>query len=159
MSKPPRSQPDPMAREVDRLLASLAHFGALPDNEHPPRDRASTPIPRRGAPRIDRRRPSELPTRRDQIALWARVVLGVVLGGMITQWPYHHDCGVPLIEYLGAVAMVIVTGSWIAVASWRLRNPPSHILALLLILWGITLAAAQVLPRIGYAAQQWTWRC
>jgi hypothetical protein len=82
-----------------------------------------------------------------------------VLGGMMTQWPYPHGCGLPLAEYLGAVAMVLVAGAWIAVASWRLRNPPSHILALLLLLWGIALAAGQVLPRIGYAAERWTWQC
>jgi hypothetical protein len=78
---------------------------------------------------------------------------------MITQWPYPHGCGLPLAEYLGAVAMVLVAGAWIAVASWKLRNAPSHVLALLLLLWGIALAAEQVLPRIGYAAERWTWQC
>jgi len=98
-------------------------------------------------------------TRRDLIALWARVLLGIVLGGMMTQWPYLHRCGLPLVEYLGAGAMVMVAGVWIAVASWRLRHAPSHIIALVLLLWGIALAAAQVLPRIGYAAQRWSWHC
>jgi hypothetical protein len=158
MSKSPRSpQPDPMAREVDRLLAGLANFGAQAGPEHRPPDRAPTAVSQRSAPRIAR--PTEAAPRRDHIALWARVLLGIVLGGMMTQWPYVHDCGLPLLEYLGAVGMVMVTGAWIAVVSWRLRHASSHILALLLVLWGIALAAEQILPRIGYAAQRWTWRC
>jgi hypothetical protein len=158
MSMPPHSsRPDPMAREVDRLLAGLANLGAQPDHDDRPRERTRTPVPRRSAPRAAR--PTEPATRRDVIALWARVLLGIVLGGMMTQWPYLHSCGLPLLEYLGAVAMVMVAGAWIAVASWELRHAPSHILALALLLWGIALAAAQVLPRIGYAAQRWAWHC
>jgi hypothetical protein len=159
MSKTLRSQPDPLARDVDRLLRGLANFGAHPDDEHQPRERTPTPVPRRSASPVARPRSAEVPTRRDHIALWARALLGIVLGGTMTQWPYHYDCGLPLLEYLGAVAMVIVAGAWVAVASWRLRNPPAHILALLLILWGIALAAGQILPRVGYAAQRLTWRC
>jgi hypothetical protein len=70
-----------------------------------------------------------------------------------------HGCGLPLAEYLGAIAMVMVTGGWVAVASWSFRSAPSHILALLLLLWGVALAAAQVLPRIGYAAARLSWHC
>jgi hypothetical protein len=55
--------------------------------------------------------------------------------------------------------MVMVAGGWVAVASWSLRSAPSHILALLLLLWGIALAAGQVLPRIGYAAARLSWHC
>ena len=111
----------------------------------------------RNAPRVARQ--TQAPTRADYIALWARVFLGIVLGGMMTQWPYSHGCGLSLVEYLGAVAMVMVAGTWIAIASWRLRNAPSHVLGLLLLLWGIALASGQVLPRIGYAAQRWSWQC
>jgi hypothetical protein len=160
MPKPPHSsKPDPMAREVDRLLLGLAHLGAPSDRgDRPPSGTPEpAPAPGRRAPRAPRR--TQAPTRADQIALWARVSLGAVLGGMMTQWPYPHGCGLPLAEYLGAVAMVLVAGAWIAVASWKLRNPPSHVLALLLLLWGIALAAGQVLPRIGYAAERWTWQC
>jgi hypothetical protein len=148
-----------MAREVDRLLAGLANLGTQPDRDAPPQRKAPTPdtAPRRSAPRVAR--PTEAATRRDHIALWARVLLGIVLGGMMTQWPYPHGCGVALAEYLGAIAMVMVAGAWIAVASWSLRSAPSHILAFLLILYGIALAAGQVLPRIGYAAERLSWHC
>lgn len=148
-----------MAREVDRLLAGLANHGTQPDRDAPPERRAPTPdrAPRRSVRRVAR--PKEAATRRDHIALWARVLLGIVLGGMMTQWPYPNACGLPLAEYLGAITMVMVAGAWIAVASWSLRSAPSHILALLLLLWGIALAAGQVLPRIGYAAVRLSWHC
>ena len=133
--------------------------GTQPDRDARPLSTAPTPAPapRQSVPRVAR--PTEATARRDHIALWARVLLGIVLGGMMTQWPYPHGCGLPLAEYLGAIAMVMVAGAWIAVASWSLRSAPSHILALLLLLWGIALAAGQVLPRIGYAAARLSWHC
>ena len=159
MPKPaPEPQPDPMTREVDRLLAGLASIGSQPDRDHRPSGLAPSPSPvAKGRPA--RGRPTEAPTRGDRVALWARVLLGIVLGGAITQWPYPHGCGLLLLEYLGAVAMVMVTGAWVAVASWRVRREVAHILALLIVLWGIVLAAEQVLPRIGYAAERASWRC
>ena len=148
------SKPDPLAREVDRLLASLAGVGAKPEPEPRPQTRAPKP---RATPPPARRRTD--PTRRDLAALWARVALGVVLGVMITQWPYAHACGLGLVQYFGAIAMVMATGTWIAIASWSRRHVTSHVLALLLILWGIALAAYEILPRVGYAALQGTWQC
>jgi len=159
MAKSPREpQQDPMAREVDRLLAGLANIGSQPDRDHRPRGKAPSPDPvtQRSVPRT---RPKEALSRGDTVALWARVFLGMVFGGVMTQWPYPYGCGWPLLGYLGAVAMVMVTGAWIAVTSWRLRNGVVHILAFVILFWGIVLAAEQVLPRIGYAAEQASWRC
>ncbi len=99
------------------------------------------------------------PTRSRLLALWARVLLGATLGVVMTQWPYPHSCDLPLLGYLGAVTTVILAGSWLAFASWRLRSGPAHILSLILVYWGIVLAAEQVLPRIGYAADGASWRC
>ena len=148
-----------MAREVDRLLAGLSHLGAKPDDEPRPRSSGprSAPAPARRAPR-PARRSGDL-TRQGLLALWARLLLGAALGVMIVQWPYIHACGLPLAQYLGAVAMVIVAGGWIAVASWSHRQPAPHVLALLLLLWGIALVAYEILPRVGYAAQRWHWQC
>jgi hypothetical protein len=126
MPKPQDSpKPDPLAREVDRLLASLAGAGAKTVSNPEPMP-ASTPRP--PAARTPVRRRTD-PTRGDLAALWARVALGVGLGVMITQWPYPHACGLGLLQYLGAVAMVLVAGAWIAprpgrggtrpVTSWR----------------------------------------
>jgi hypothetical protein len=55
--------------------------------------------------------------------------------------------------------MVVLSGAWIGFASWRLRNGVVHLLGQLLVYWGIVLAAEQILPRIGYAAETASWRC
>lgn len=157
---PPGSRPDPMMREVNRLLAQLEQTA--------PRLEASTLERAREAPQ----QPSQIqvrthfagvaasiPTRGSVPALWAGVFLGIALGAMMTQWPYPRECGLQLLGYLGAVATVLIAGAGIAFDSWRLRNAPAHVLSLILIFWAIVLAAEQVLPRIGYAEYQASWRC
>lgn len=160
MPKTPRDrQPEPMAREVDRLLAQLANVGSQPARDQGPREgaRAPHPVTRPRSPRVA---PSiAAPPRGHLVALWARVLLGIALGGWMTQWPYPHGCGWPLLGYLGAVLTVLLTGAWIAFASWKLRSGVTHILSLILFFWGIVLAAEQLLPRIGYAADRASWRC
>jgi hypothetical protein len=151
------SKPDPMAREVDRLLAGLAYRGPQPDDRPARGDAPKAAAAPRRPPRPKHR--SGATTRGELAGLWARVGLGLLFGAMITQWPYLHGCGLPLVEYLGAVTMVIVAGGWIAVAAWTRRHAACHVLALLLVLWGIALAGYEILPRIGYAVQRWTWQC
>jgi hypothetical protein len=85
--------------------------------------------------------------------------LAIALGVMMTQWPYPTDCGVHLLSYLGAVATVLFAGAGVAFNSWRLRSGLAHVLSLILIFWAMVLAAEQVLPRIGYSADQASWRC
>jgi hypothetical protein len=156
---PSDRQPEPMAREVDHLLAQLANVGSRPARDFGPRN--STPAPRQ----VSRAKsPGVAPligpaTRGDLVALWARALLGIALGGLMTQWPYPNGCGLPLLGYLAAILTVLLTAAWIAFASWKLRNGITHVLALVLYFWGIVLAAEQVLPRIGYAADLANWRC
>ena len=140
-----------MAREVDRLLAQLASTGrpSAPPSTPPPASRR----------RVTRASSTEPSPRAKQVGLWARVALGATLGGLITQWPYPHGCGVPLAGYLGAVAMVIVAGIWIAAVSWKQRSGAAHTVALLLLWWGTALAAERVLPRVVYAAEPASWTC
>ncbi len=158
---PSDRQPEPMAREVDRLLAQLAHVGAQPVRDSGPSTPTPAPAPR---PVIRAKSPGVAPsigiaTRGELVALWARVLLGMALGSLMTQWPYPNGCGLPLLGYLAAILTVLLTAAWIAFASWKLRNGVTHILALILYFWGIVLAAEQVLPRIGYAANLAAWRC
>ena len=91
--------------------------------------------------------------------VWARVMLGMLLGAALTQWPYAHACEKPLILYMVAVTTVLVAGLWGARASWRSRMGLAHIIALGTILWGLTLSAQEVLPRVGYAKTRMSWRC
>jgi hypothetical protein len=157
---PPDAQSDPMARDVDRLLAQLSRQGPQVDDgrEAPPS-------------RISRRAAGSRPTstaaalrtresgRHETLGLWSRVALGGTLGLGLTQWPYPRECGWALLGYLAPVAMVMLSGAWIGFASWKIRNAVVHLVALVLVYWGIVLAAEQILPRIGYAAETASWRC
>ncbi len=159
MPNTPRgSKPDPMSREVDRLLAQLGDIGSGRSRDSDAYERAASRPTFRSRVR-PRPRAKVDQERYDRIALWARVFLASVLGVVITQWPYAHACGWPLIGYLGAITMVLLAGGWIAVASWNQREVVAHILSFILVFWGIVLAAEQLLPRIGYAALSATWRC
>jgi hypothetical protein len=156
---PGSSRPDPMSREVDRLLAQLNDVGSDRARDPQSRDGVTTSRPTFRSRARANARPKADSGRYDSLALWGRIALGGALGGVITQWPYPRACGWPLIGYLGAVATVMLAGGWIAVTSWKQRDPIVHLLSLILVFWGIVLAAEQVLPRIGYAAVGAGWRC
>jgi hypothetical protein len=87
------------------------------------------------------------------------VLLGLALGVMMAAWPYLKTCGLPLAGYLSAVVTVILSGLWAATASWRYRASLAHIVSLLILLYGVLLAGAEVLPRVGYAVDRATWGC
>lgn len=90
---------------------------------------------------------------------WLRVGLGLLLAVAITQWPYPSACGFNLLVYLGAILTVSLAGLWSSVTSWQRRLGAAHVLSLLVLLWGLTLTARELLPRVGYAAQARTWTC
>lgn len=83
--------------------------------------------------------------------VFARLVLVTLLGAAMLVWPYDARCGVGLAAYLAATGVVALGGVWTAVWTWRHRSGRAHTLSLLLLLWGIVLAAVEVLPRAGYA--------
>ncbi len=93
------------------------------------------------------------------LTTWLRVILGLLLAIGMTQWPYPNACGLNLIVYLGAIFTVIVAGAWSAVSSWHRRLGLAHLLSLGVLLWGLVLAAREVLPRVGYAQAVRTWSC
>jgi hypothetical protein len=78
---------------------------------------------------------------------------------MMAGWPYTRTCGLPLLGYLGATVIVMVTGLWAATASWRYRIALAHVVALTVLLYGLTLVVAELLPRTGYAVNHATWAC
>ncbi|MFW6079479.1 MAG: hypothetical protein ACODAE_07660 [Gemmatimonadota bacterium] len=92
------------------------------------------------------------------LGVWGRVVLGLTLSVAMSQWPYP-TCGLPLAGYMVAAATVLATGVWAGRASWRRRMGAAHVLAMGIVLAGITLVALEVLPRIGYAPVETAWRC
>jgi hypothetical protein len=84
-------------------------------------------------------------------AVYARLTLSVALGAAMVLWPYEARCGLGLAAYLAAVGVVVGSGIWSSVWTWRHRASKAHSLSLLLILWGLVLGSIEVLPRIGYA--------
>lgn len=150
MADPPRNWDKELA-EIDRLLAKGGPPAPAPAQAGTARPPAASPPPQQ-APVPAGRRGSVLGT-------WLRALSGVVVAAAMTQWPYAHACGVPLLLYAGAAAAVVVAGLWGAVSSWRSRIPAAHIVSLVAAGWGLGLLASVVLPRIGYAAQQLTWWC
>jgi hypothetical protein len=74
-------------------------------------------------------------------------------------WPYSHGCGFKLLFYLVGVLAVVVAGVWSGLSSWKRRMGLAHVLSQLLVIWGLVLAAAVVLPRVGYAKDTATWFC
>jgi hypothetical protein len=97
------------------------------------------------------------------LGVMSRLLLATALGVGMVFWPYSARCGGGLFAYLGAVSVLMAAGTWSAVWTWRHRASKAHILSLLLILWGGTLAAMEVLPRLGYAipteAHPAAWMC
>jgi hypothetical protein len=98
-----------------------------------------------------------------KLGVAVRLTMVLALAGAIVFWPYPTPCGVRLAGYLAAVGMVGISGLWVTWCTWRYRMPKTHALSLLVILWGLTLAAAEVLPRVGYARTDAqhpaAWRC
>jgi hypothetical protein len=82
----------------------------------------------------------------------ARLILVFALFAALAVWPYENECGWGLIGYVGAQAVIIAGGLWVAFTTWRARLPKMHTLSLIIILVGLSLIAAEVLPRIGYAS-------
>jgi hypothetical protein len=97
------------------------------------------------------------------IGVWLRLLLVAGLAAALFAWPYARACGSGLLAYMGAGAVVIIGALWTVFGTWRLRMAKTHVLGLLLLLWGLTFIAAQVLPRVGYPlsdpASPERWRC
>jgi hypothetical protein len=149
---------------VDRLLKKL--HGNNPGPEPAPLTNAplqggfrSPGIDASPGRRVSLSAPGPTPRHQGQVGVWVRVGLAVVVAVSLTQWPYARACGVGLLGYLLAVATVLVTGFWAAMASWRGRLASAHIIALSSLLWGLALAAHETLPRAGYIPSSASWRC
>jgi hypothetical protein len=146
--------------KIDKQLASISDEALL--------GKAQPPVPAgAGAGAVPAAKgkggEEKAPPRTSTVGVMARLVLAIALGIAMLFWPYSTRCGVGLFGYLGASAMVVVAGVWTAIWTWRHRSAQAHVLALLLILWGIILGAQQILPRVGYArpdaAHPSIWMC
>ena len=140
-------------RDWDKELAAIDKVMASAPAQLPAKGGAAAPAPR-GAPPA-----ATVVGRKAAFFTWVRVLLAVLVAGAMTQWPYRYDCGLNLFLYLGAVGGVVAAGLWSGITSWQRRMGMAHTIALLVTLWGLGLAAAQVLPRVGYARIAAHWWC
>ena len=168
-----RQLTDSFGLEIDRLIRSLpgadpalrgdpsparaSAAGPAPIGPvNPPRGSTAAPASSSGAvPGIGSLAPRTIAL----IGAWLRTAAASGLGAAVLYWPYAHECGWLLHLYLGVIAAVLVSGAWASVTAWRARVAVAHVLALIVMFWGIVLAAEQLLPRIGYAAVGAAWRC
>jgi hypothetical protein len=137
--------------EVDRLL------NQLPTHQADHAAAAAAAAKRPAAPAGAGAR--QAASGRQWLGTWARVALGLLIGIGMTQWPYTHGCGLKLFVYLGGVLTVVVAGVWSSLSSWQRRLGAAHVLSQGLVIWGLILAAREILPRIGYAKDAATWFC
>lgn len=136
-------------RDWDRELAEIDKVMARTPVQPDP-----TAVSRTTAPAVE-----STGGRMAALTTWLRVTLGLLLAVGITQWPYASACGLNLVVYLGAIATVIVAGVWSGLSSWQRRLGLAHFLSMAVLLWGLVLAAREVLPRVGYAKAARTWSC
>jgi hypothetical protein len=99
----------------------------------------------------ERRAQERAQQRAAMIGAGARLILVFALFGALIIWPYDNACGTGWFGYIGTQAVIVAGGLWVAFTTWRYRLPKMHALSLLIILVGLVLIAAQVLPRTGYA--------
>ena len=128
---------DAEMRKIDKQLESVSDEAILPSRG------AKTPAVRA---QVEAAQQST-----STFGVFARLTLAVTLGVAIVFWPYGARCGLGLAGYLAAVATLLTAGVWASVWTWRHRAAKAHTLSLLLVLWGLVLAAVDVLPRVGYA--------
>lgn len=143
-----------MSRDWDKELARIdKQLQSLPDDPPPARPAAGT--------RADVARPAAAAGaqpaaaagtgRKATAGVVLRLLLALAVAAGIVFWPYDARCGVGLAGYLAAVTGVALAGGWSAVWTWRHRTPRAHVLSIVVVAWGLALAAAEVLPRVGYA--------
>ena len=142
-------------RDWDSEMRKIdAQIAAMPAQSQTP---ARGPAPGGGAPSA----PSKPET--STFGVMARLGLACVLGVAIVFWPYGARCGIGLAGYLGAVTTLVIAGVWSSIWTWKHRAARAHTVSLLLLTWGLVLAAADVLPRVGYAKPSAnhpaTWVC
>lgn len=128
---------DEELKKIDRSLESISDEALLPAKG------AASPEAKQAA--VEKQKTTTT------LGVMLRLVLGVGLGVGMYFWPYSARCGTGLFGYLAATGVVAAAGLWTATWTWRHRSSRAHVLSLLLTLWGLGLAAREVLPRIGYA--------
>jgi hypothetical protein len=150
-------------RDWDRELAKIDKLmGADP----PPA--AAPPVVQRGAPARDTPAvsprsaavPSPVgPTPRSALRVWAWTLLGPLGAVGLWLWPYARGCGLMLGVYLVGVTAVLGAALVTLRSAWLHRRGVALTIGIVTLVAALALAAAEVLPRVGYAAHALQWSC
>lgn len=143
-------QPRDWDKELAAIDKVMAKGGGAP---------SAVPAPRGGGIPSLAPTPGRALGKRAAFTTWVRAGLGILVAAAVLQWPYAHRCGLGLMLYLGSAGMVAVAGAWTMIVSWQRRQGWAHLAGLTVLLGGLTLVAAVLLPRIGYAATTLPWMC
>ncbi len=126
----------------------------------PPEPSAEAQRARRAADQREKERKQQ---RSLALGAWTRLSIVGALAVGLAFWPYPRACGMWLFGYMGAATVIVAGGLWAAAWAWRGRLLRAHSFAMLVVLWGLILHAAVVLPRAGYArvdpANPPQWMC
>jgi hypothetical protein len=128
---------DEQMKKIDKQLESISDEALLPSKQAPTPQARAEVVAKQAAT--------------STLGVTLRLLLAVALGVGMLFWPYSARCGPGLFGYLAATGVVMLAGVWTSIWTWRHRSSRGHVLSLLLILWGMVLAAVEVLPRTGYA--------
>jgi hypothetical protein len=74
-------------------------------------------------------------------------------------WPYPKACGVSLGVYLVGLLAVWGASIWGMRTAWAAQRALAMLIGVLTLIASLTLAAMEVLPRVGYARTSLTWTC
>jgi hypothetical protein len=105
---------------------------------------------------------NRLAERLSLMGIWARLGLVAALTLSVFWWPYGRQCGLPLVAFLSANAMVIVGAIALGVRTWRDRMAWVFAGAALCAVIAWTTIALHALPRLGYSplgGQAAGWSC
>jgi hypothetical protein len=112
-------------------------------------------------PRAERRGRGRIEWPWAVIGTYAQVVVVAALFCALNWWPYPSSCGAGLAAFMGAECMIVAGAMWCTESAWRNRVASCHVVALMILLAGLTLVASQVLTRVGvvsiagFHATQW----
>jgi hypothetical protein len=135
--------------DIDRVMQQQGTGAGTPRPPVAPAARSTAALPAGAAP-----------ARRGSVAVtWLWVLLAVALAVALPLWPYQRTCGLQTVFFLGAAGITAVVGGLAAVSSWASRRGFAHLVSLLVIAWAASVAASEVLPRVGYAREVRTWTC
>ena len=141
--------------EIDPETLTRTRPSHIRGPTRPTRSPSPTRMPSRETPEESRERAE----RNERISVWARLGVVGILSVAMLFWPYYRSCGIGLVGYLAASIMVVVGGVWVVACTWIVRMARTHIAAMVIVIWGLALITAEVLPRVGYASHAATWLC